>query len=99
MTTLIGYARVSTGDQDAALQVDELKAAGCIKVFTDKASGSLANRPQLDRMLDQLRPGDTVVVWRLDRLGRSLKNLIALVEDLKTRGVSFRSLKDEHIDT
>jgi len=57
MITLIGYARVSTDDQDAALQVDALKAAGCIKVFTDKASGSLANRPQLDRMLDQLRPG------------------------------------------
>jgi DNA invertase Pin-like site-specific DNA recombinase len=98
MTTLIGYARVSTDDQNAALQQDALKAAGCLKVFTDKASGSLANRPQLDRMLDQLRPNDVVVVWRLDRLGRSLKNLIALVEDLADRGVGFRSLS-ESIDT
>jgi len=98
MTTLIGYARVSTDDQDAALQIDALKASGCIKVFTDKASGSQANRPQLDRMLDQLRPGDVVVVWRLDRLGRSLKNLITLVEELAERGVGFRSLS-ESIDT
>ena len=98
MTTLIGYARVSTDDQKATMQQDALKAAGCLKVFTDKASGSLAHRPQLDRMLDQLRPGDVVVVWRLDRLGRSLKNLIALVEDLAERGVGFRSLS-ESIDT
>ena len=98
MTTLIGYARVSTDDQNASLQQDTLKAAGCMKVFTDKASGSLASRPQLDRMLDQLRPGDVVVVWRLDRLGRSLKNLIALVEDLAEKGVGFRSLT-ENIDT
>lgn len=98
MTTLIGYARVSTDDQNAELQVDALKKSGCLKVFTDKASGSLANRPQLDRMLDQLRPGDIVVVWRLDRLGRSLKNLIALVEELAEKGVGFRSLT-ESIDT
>jgi DNA invertase Pin-like site-specific DNA recombinase len=98
MTTLIGYARVSTDDQNAALQQDALKAAGCIKIFTDKASGSLANRPQLDRMLDQLRAGDVIVVWRLDRLGRSLKNLISLVEDLAEKGVGFRSLT-ENIDT
>ena len=98
MTTLIGYARVSTDDQKAALQVDALRAAGCIKVFTDKTSGSLAHRPQLDRMLDQLRSGDAVVVWRLDRLGRSLKNLIAVVEELAKMGVGFRSLS-ESIDT
>src|SRR5664280_2379752 len=98
MKTLIGYARVSTDDQNADLQKDALKKAGCIKVFTDKASGSLASRPQLDRMLDQLRPGDVVVVWRLDRLGRSLKNLIALVEGLAEREVGFRSLS-ESIDT
>jgi DNA invertase Pin-like site-specific DNA recombinase len=98
MTTLIGYARVSTTDQNAQLQVDALTAAGCERVFTDKASGSLASRPQLDRMLDHLREGDVVVVWRLDRLGRSLKNLIALVEDLAERGVGFRSLS-ESIDT
>jgi DNA invertase Pin-like site-specific DNA recombinase len=96
--TRIGYARVSTDDQNASLQVDALKKAGCIKVFTDHASGSKASRPELDRMLDQLRPSDLVVVWRLDRLGRSLKNLIELVEDLAGRGVGFRSLS-ESIDT
>ena len=98
MTNLIGYARVSTTDQKAELQVDALTAAGCGRVFTDRASGSLASRPQLDRMLDHLRPEDVVVVWRLDRLGRSLKNLIAIVDDLKDRGVGFRSLS-ESIDT
>jgi DNA invertase Pin-like site-specific DNA recombinase len=96
--TQIGYTRVSTDDQNASLQVDALKKAGCIKVFTDHASGSKASRPELDRMLEQLRVGDVVVVWRLDRLGRSLKNLIALVEDLADRGVGFRSLS-ESIDT
>jgi DNA invertase Pin-like site-specific DNA recombinase len=95
---LLGYARVSTVDQDAALQLDALKASGCLKVFTDKASGALDRRPQLDRLLDQLRPGDTVVVWRLDRLGRSLKHLIALSEDLKERKVGLKSLQ-ESIDT
>ena len=94
----IGYARVSTADQNAALQLDALKADGCVKVFTDQASGTLDRRPQLDRMLDQLRPGDTVVVWRLDRLGRSLRNLITLIEDFKAKGVGFRSLT-ESLDT
>jgi DNA invertase Pin-like site-specific DNA recombinase len=96
--TLIGYARVSTYEQNASLQEDALLQAGCIKVFTDHASGSKASRPELDAMLDQLRPGDVVVVWRLDRLGRSLKNLIGLVEELADRGVGFRSL-NENIDT
>lgn len=90
----LGYARVSTEEQNANLQHDALKAAGCIKVFTDKASGSLDRRPQLDRLLDQLRPGDTVVVWRLDRLGRSLKHLIQVIEDLAEKGVGFRSLTE-----
>ena len=94
----MGYARVSTSDQDVSLQLDALKAAGCLKVFKDKASGSLDRRPQLDRLLDQLRPGDTIVVWRLDRLGRSLRNLIELVERLDKEGVGFRSLT-ESIDT
>ena len=71
MGDLLGYARVSTTDQDPTLQLDTLNAAGCIKVFTDKTSGALDRRPQLDRLLDQLRRGDTVLVWRLDRLGRS----------------------------
>jgi DNA invertase Pin-like site-specific DNA recombinase len=95
---LMGYARVSTVDQEPALQLDALKAAGCLKIFKDKASGSLDRRPQLDSLLDQLRPGDTIVVWRLDRLGRSLRHLIDLVEDLAERGVGFRSLT-EGMDT
>ncbi len=94
----MGYARVSTTDQDPALQLDALKAAGCVKIFTDHASGALDRRPQLDRLLDQLRPGDTVVVWRLDRLGRSLRHLIALSEDLGEREVGLRSLQ-EALDT
>ena len=98
MPDLIGYARISTTDQDPALQLDALEAVGCIKVFSDTASGVLDRRPELDRMLDQLRDGDTVVVWRLDRLGRSLKHLITLVEDLETKDVGFRSLT-ESIDT
>jgi DNA invertase Pin-like site-specific DNA recombinase len=94
----LGYARVSTEEQNADLQHDALKATGCVKVFTDRASGSLDRRPQLDRLLDQLRPGDTVVVWRLDRLGRSLKHLIQLIEDLAEKGVGFKSLT-EGMDT
>ena len=74
MGHLLGYARVSTSDQDAALQVDALKAAGCYRVFVDVISGSLAARPELDKLLDQIRPGDTLVVWRLDRLGRSIRH-------------------------
>ncbi|MFW5471630.1 recombinase family protein [Knoellia sp. CPCC 206435] len=95
---LVGYARVSTLEQDAALQRDALAAAGCHRVFTDKASGKLEHRPALDTMLDQLRPSDTVVVWRLDRLGRSLRHLIDTVQALEARGVAFRSLT-ESIDT
>jgi DNA invertase Pin-like site-specific DNA recombinase len=95
---LLGYARVSTLDQDPALQTVALDAAGCYRVWTDKASGKLDSRPQLDRVLDQLRPGDTLVVWRLDRLGRSMKHLIAVVADLEERGIGFRSLT-ENIDT
>ncbi len=95
---LIGYARISTTDQDPALQLDALNKAGCIKVFTDTASGAKESRPELDKMLEQLRPGDTLVVWRLDRLGRSLKHLLTLIEKLEARGVGFRSLT-ESIDT
>ena len=98
MGDLLGYARVSTSEQNASLQLDALRSAGCIKVFTDKASGSLDRRPQLDRLLDQLRPGDTIVVWRLDRLGRALKHLIHVVEDLAEMKVGFRSLT-EGMDT
>jgi DNA invertase Pin-like site-specific DNA recombinase len=95
---LIGYARVSTNDQTIALQQDALTAAGCQELYTDTASGSLAERPGLADALSHLRPGDTLVVWRLDRLGRSLKHLIETVTALSERGVGFRSLQ-EQIDT
>jgi len=95
---LVGYARVSTLDQNADLQEDALSEAGCVKVFTDKASGAQADRPQLDAALSYLRDGDVLVVWRLDRLGRSLKHLITVVSDLEDRGVGFRSLT-ESMDT
>jgi len=95
---VLGYARVSTSEQELALQVDALEAAGCSRVFSETASGARAERPELERLLDQLRNGDTVVVWRLDRLGRSLKHLISLVEEFGTRGVGLRAL-DQNIDT
>lgn len=94
----LGYARVSTGEQDASLQHDALTTAGCYRVFTDTASGSLKSRPELNKVLDQLRPGDTLVVWRLDRLGRSIRHLIDQLAALQERGVEFRSLQ-ENIDT
>ena len=95
----IGYARVSTGDQDLNLQVRELKAAGCKQVFTDRVSGSKNERPGLDACLKTLKKGDTLVVWRLDRLGRSMQHLVNVVADLKGRGVGFKSLRDGAIDT
>src|SRR5512146_3189384 len=95
---LVGYARVSTADQTPALQRDALSAAGCGRLFTDTASGAKAERPGLDEALEFLRPGDTLVVWRLDRLGRSLRHLIETVSLLEQRGIGFRSLQ-ESIDT
>ena len=96
---LIGYARVSTDDQDFALQEDALNKAGCKKIFYDKMNGTGAERPGLREALDYLRDGeDTLVVWRLDRLGRSLKNLIELMNLLEERGIGFQSLQ-ESIDT
>ena len=92
----IGYARVSTTDQDAQLQLDALD--DCDRVFTDHASGTKASRPQLDAMLDHLRPGDTVTIWKFDRLGRSTMNLLELVELIESKGCSFESLT-EKIDT
>ncbi len=94
MTNLVGYARVSTADQNADLQADALTAAGCVRVFTDHASGALDRRPQLDALLDYLRPGDVLVVWRLDRLGRSVRHLTDTVTALADRGVGFRSLTE-----
>lgn len=95
---LIGYARVSTADQDLSLQLDALAAAGCEKVFTDKASGTKANRDGLAEALAYAREGDSLVVWKLDRLGRSMKGLVDLAADLEVRKVDLRSLTDG-IDT
>ncbi len=95
---LIGYARVSTQDQKPDLQLKALKQAGCKKVFREKASGALRERPQLMAALDYMRKGDTLVVWKLDRLARSLKQLIETVEDLEKRKIGFRSLT-ESVDT
>lgn len=90
--TLLGYARVSTGDQTTDGQHDALTAAGCERIFTDRASGKLARRPQLDALLDYARPGDVVLITKLDRLGRSLRHLLDLVADLAERGVDLRVL-------
>ena len=95
---LIGYARVSTLDQSPALQLDALKAAGCDRIFEEKASGAKEDRPQLMRALDHMRPGDVLVVWKLDRLARSIKQLVSLLEDLNRRGIGFRCLAPS-IDT
>jgi DNA invertase Pin-like site-specific DNA recombinase len=95
---LIGYARVSTLDQDPALQTDALKAAGCERIFSEHVSSAKAARPELAKVLDLLRAGDVLVIWRLDRLARSLKQLIETVEALQAQGVELRSLT-EQIDT
>jgi DNA invertase Pin-like site-specific DNA recombinase len=98
---LIGYARVSTDDQEVQLQLDALKQAGCRAedLFVDQASGARTDRPGLEACLAALQPGDTLVVWRLDRLGRSMPHLVMLIEELFTRQVGFRSLCDGVIDT
>jgi len=95
---LIGYARVSTQDQTPAYQLEALARAGCARVFTETASGARRDRPQFQAALDYLRAGDTLVVWKLDRLARSLKQLIEAVETLSEREIGFRSLT-ESIDT
>ena len=95
---LIGYARVSTHDQTLTLQQDALEKAGCTKIFTDTASGAKTERKGLDDALTYVRKGDTLVVWRLDRLGRSLPHLIATMTALEDRGIGFKSLT-ENIDT
>lgn len=95
---LIGYARVSTRDQNLELQTQALEAAGCDKIFTDKTSGSKTERQGLQEALDFLRPGDVLVVWKLDRLGRSIMHLVTLVESLRVKDIQFKSLTDS-IDT
>ena len=92
---LIGYARVSTMDQTLALQRDALANAGCERLFSDTASGSRSDRPGLHEALDFARSGDTLVVWRLDRLGRSLRHLIDTVFLLQERGIGFKSLQEQ----
>ena len=94
----IGYARVSTQDQDLSLQHAALQEARCDKIYDDKASGAKASREGLTRALETLRENDSLVVWKLDRLGRSVKDLVAIVCDLEQRGVHFKSLTDQ-IDT
>lgn len=94
----VGYVRVSTNDQNTALQRNALESSGCELIFEDKMSGKTADRPGLKKLLRVLSEGDTLVVWKLDRLGRSMRNLVILIEDLRQRGINFRSLTDS-IDT
>ena len=98
LMALVGYARVSTTVQDTALQHDALIKAGCVRIFDDRVSGAKAERPGLDAALEYLREGDTLMVWKLDRLGRSLPHLIDTVARLGERSVGFRSLT-EGVDT
>lgn len=96
---MIGYARVSTNEQNLDLQIDALRLTGCTRVFCDRGfSGAMNSRPALDDCLRALNSGDTLVAWKLDRLGRSLAHLIALIKDLDARGIAFKSLSDA-IDT
>ncbi len=95
----IGYARVSTADQDPQLQLDALSAANCLKTYKDVATGTKADRPQWIRCLEDLRAGDTLVIWKIDRLGRNLRDLIDIVTTLEARGVGVLSLTDGIVDT
>jgi DNA invertase Pin-like site-specific DNA recombinase len=94
----IGYARVSTKDQNLSLQKDALRKEGCELIFEEKASGAKSDRPELRRMIDQLRKGDIVIIWKLDRLGRSLRDLVNLVTEIQDKGAGLKSLNDS-IDT
>ena len=92
---IIGYARVSTTEQDPQLQLDALSEAGATRIFTDHGvSGAMANRPQLDACLDFLRSGDVLTVWKLDRLGRNTRHVLAVIDDLQSRDIGFRSLTE-----
>ena len=94
-TNQIGYARVSRADQNPQLQIDALKRAGCTKIFVDRMSGSQMDRPQLGAALEYLRPGDTLVLWKLDRAGRNTRGVLELVEDLTRRGVGLKSVTEQ----
>ena len=94
----IGYARVSTQEQELSLQLDALKAAGCEQIYQEKITGTKKVRPELNRMMTQFRKGDAVVIWKLDRLARSLKDLVSLVNEIQEKGAELQSLHD-HIDT
>ncbi len=93
-----GYARISTGDQNIDLQIDQLREAGCEKIFQETVSGAKTERKELSHLLEQVRAGDVIVIWKLDRLGRSLKHLVELVTQLTERGVGLKSLNDP-VDT
>jgi DNA invertase Pin-like site-specific DNA recombinase len=95
----IGYARVSTVDQDPRLQLDALAAEGCLKTYTDKATGTKADRPEWNACLSDLRAGDTLVIWKIDRLGRNLTDLVAIVTHLAERGIGVKSLTNGIVDT
>jgi DNA invertase Pin-like site-specific DNA recombinase len=97
-TMLVGYVRVSTNEQNTALQRNALESAGCELIFEDKISGKTSERPGLKKVLKTLAAGDTLVVWKLDRLGRSMRHLVTLIEELRQKGINFRSLTDS-IDT
>ncbi len=99
MADLIGYARVSTADQNPQLQLDALAAEQCLKTYTDTATGTRTDRPQWNACLADLRPGDTLVVWKIDRLGRNLRDLVDIVATLRERGVGVKSLTNGIIDT
>lgn len=95
---IIGYARVSTSEQDTSLQLDALNSVGCERIYQENKSGKAKDRPELTRCIDALREGDTLIVWRLDRLGRSLKDLVEVITSLEERNIGFKSLT-EAIDT
>jgi DNA invertase Pin-like site-specific DNA recombinase len=99
MAHKIGYARVSTADQDPQLQLDALEAEGCLKIYKDIATGTKADRPNWNLCLEDLRPGDTLIIWKIDRLGRNLRDLIDIVTGLESRGVGVRSLTNGIVDT
>jgi DNA invertase Pin-like site-specific DNA recombinase len=96
---LIGYARVSTADQNPRMQLDALSAENCLKTYTDTATGTKADRPQWNACLADLRPGDTLVIWKIDRLGRNLRDLVDIVTTLGDRGVGVKSLTNGIVDT